>query len=648
MKASARIPQPSPDFAAWCEVADALPTMIFTAHPNGRVEFVNRRWVESTGYDADAALGEAWMSIIHPDDLQKAKSAWRRSIECCDELAIELRIRRSNGSFFWVMARAAPYRDDRGDIIRWCGTAIDIDARKGTEEALSARERSLRDSERRFRVLAEAIPVMCWTADATGWIDWYNRRWYDFTGQAPDEAAGWGWQAAHHPDDFLEVMKAWPRSIATGEPFEMEFRLRRWDGAFHWFLTRAEPLRDESGAIVRWYGSNIDINSQKQALERTLQVARTFQHVFLPKELPQKPNLRLDAVYLPAEADALVGGDWFDAFELPDGRICFSIGDVAGHGLEASIIVGKLRQVILTLAFSMVDPAAILKELDRILTFQEPGTMATALAGFVDPSLRTITYASAGHPPPLIAVKGGGPAKELPLGGLPLGADLGFTPVSHRIDVEPESVIALYTDGMVEFSRDLQAAENRLRTAVAMLVGDTSIARPAIAVKDIVFDEAPTKDDAALLILQFSPASKSVDRSIDDYKTWRFHSSDAHTASTSRQAISAYLREMAANEDQIFAAEVIIGEMIANTVEHAPGLVEVRIDWTGEKPVVAVRDKGPGLRAEPNALPNLMAESGRGLFLIRAFAESTYVQTAKGRGTEISVVLPTARKLSEP
>jgi len=189
-----------------------------------------------------------------------------------------------------------------------------------------------------------------------------------------------------------------------------------------------------------------------------------------------------------------------------------------------------------------------------------------------------------------------------------------------------------------------------LVAAVSLVVGNTSIVRPALAVKDIVFGGRPTLDDAALMLLQFARVdlgTATPDPS-ELARPWRFHSSDAHTASTSRQAISAYLRAMAANEDQIFAAAVINVAMIAHTVEHAPGLVEVRIDWTGEKPVVAVRDKGPGLRAEPNALPNLMAESGRGLFLIRAFAESTYVQTAKGRGTEISVVLPTARKLSEP
>ena len=87
-----------------------------------------------------------------------------------------------------------------------------------------------RKSERQFQGLAEGLPVICWTADATGSFDWYNHRWYEFTGQTPEEAVGWGWQAMHHPDDFLDVMRKWPHSIATGEPFEMEFRLRRRDG----------------------------------------------------------------------------------------------------------------------------------------------------------------------------------------------------------------------------------------------------------------------------------------------------------------------------------------------------------------------------------------------------------------------------------
>ena len=254
-----------------------------------------------------------------------------------------------------------------------------------------------------LETLAESVPVIVLRTDPSGWLNWYNHRWYEFTGQTREEAAGWGWQTAHHPVDFQRVIQEWPKALATGQPIEIEFRLRRHDGEYHWHLARVEPIRDDKGTILSWYGTVVDIQAQKTALERTKRVAETLQEAFLPSQLPRREKLRIDANYVSAEEDALVGGDWYDAFELPDGRLCFSIGDVAGHGLSASLVVGKLRQAIFTLALDIDDPAAILRKVDHILRIIEPGTFATAIVGFVDAEESTMRYASAGHPPPIVA-----------------------------------------------------------------------------------------------------------------------------------------------------------------------------------------------------------------------------------------------------
>jgi len=636
-------------FEAWRAAADTMPGMIFTARADGTVEFVNRRWIEFTGLAEEAVLDLAWRTIVHPDDLAPSVAILMRALQTRSEMMLEARVRRSDGEYVWMHVSAAPMLDVNGKIIRWYGTAIDIDALKRADQALREREALLIDSERRFRVLAEAIPVICWTADAEGWIDWYNRRWYEYTGQTPDEASGWGWQAAHHPDDFLEVMRRWPHSISTGEPFEMEYRLRRHDGLFHWFLTRAEPLRDASGTIVRWYGSNIDIDAQKKALERTKRIAETLQDVFLPKELPKPPGMRLDAVYLPAERDALVGGDWFDAFELPDGRLGFSIGDVAGHGLSASVVVGRLRQAIFTLAQRMNDPAKILEETDRILRRQDPETLVTALVGFVDQKRVSLTYASAGHPPPMIAYARSRPATPLPTGALPLGIGDALGVVNHVAPVRPDAVVALYTDGFVEFSHDVLGTEQRLAEAVALVVGNTSIQRPAMAVKELIFRGRPTLDDAALMLMQFSQVDHDANSSDSAglKRMWRFHSSDAYTAHASRHEIMAYLRRLAVDPEQVFTGELILGEILANTVEHAPGLVEVDVDWMGEKPIITIRDTGPGMRTMPATLPeDLLSEGGRGIYLITELSEGATIRPTPGYGTEVRAVLPISRKLA--
>ena len=626
-------------FADWRRVADALPAMHFTAAPDGSLEFLNRCLREFTGYAPGAALGDAWKALVHPHDLEGVLAAWHRAASTAEDVAIEARIRKADGSFAWLSANASAMRDPNGSIVRWHGTSTTCDAPKRANALLAG-------PEERSRAFAEALPLICWTADASGWKDWYNRRWYEFTGLTPEQSVGWGWQSAFHPDDIVDVMQSWPHSIATGEPFEMEARLRRHDGRFHWFLSRAEPLRDAAGKVTHWYGSNIDINAQKTALDRTKRISETLQDVFLPKALPQRANLRLDATYIAAERDALIGGDWYDAFDLPDGRLVVSIGDVTGHGLEASVIVGRLRQSISVLAFQSDDPASILVETDRILRYQDPGVIVTALVGIVDVEAMTLTYASAGHPPPLLAVRSDEPARLLPTGGPPLGIGLGSGFVAHQVRLEQDAVLALYTDGITEFAHDVAGGERALGAALALIVGNTNIPRPALTVKDIVLGGVPTRDDVALLLLQFSAVRTPGLRfqPVVLEKTWRFHSSDAYAAHNTRRELMVYMRGLAADADQVFLGELVLGEILANTVEHAPGLVEVRIDWTGPKPIVLVRDTGPGLDNFVSRLPEPLAEGGRGLFLISALAEKLMVTRSPGYGTEVHAVLPIARK----
>ena len=621
--------------AAWLRTAQTLPITIWTAYPDGRIEFVNKRWEELTGLPGEAIVANGWGPMIHPDDAEQAVAVYQRALQSGEPLCVDLRIRKASGAYTWVRSQADPMRDADGAIVRWFGVILDVD--------------EVHRSTERFRRLAEAVPAIVWTADPRGWIEWYNRHWYEFTGQSPQEAIGWGWQSAQHPDDFLEVMRKWPKSIATGEPFEMEYRIRCHDGTFHWFLARVDPLRDEMGEVVRWYGTLVNIDLQRSALERTRRVAETLQDVFLPKVLPRLPNLKCDAVYLAAERDALVGGDWFDASLLPDGRIMFSIGDVAGHGLEASITVGRLRQAILTLAFRISDPGQILADLDTLLQFQEPGVVVTALVGFIDGDAKTITYASAGHPSPMIARKGDLTAVSLPLGDPPLGASFGGTFQTHRAAIQPDSILALYTDGMIEYSRDVIAAEAHLRAAVALFAGNTSVLRPAIAIKDLVLNEVTPSDDVALLVIQFTAIDSGADGELSGEleKTWRFHSSHAYSAHVARREVGAYFQRMGASAQEIFDAELVLGEILANTVEHAPGLVEVRVDWRKERPLVIVRDTGPGLRTASFALPrDNMSEDGRGLYLIRTLTENVTIRESPGYGTEIRVVLPFKRRLS--
>jgi len=128
-----------------------------------------------------------------------------------------------------------------------------------------ALEVALRESERQVRQLVENIADLAWSATADGRIDFYNRRWYEYTGTTFEQMEGWGWRSVHHPALLEQVVERWTRALATGEPFEMEFPLRRADGVFRWFLTRVRPLRDADGRITRWFGTNTDIDEARAA-----------------------------------------------------------------------------------------------------------------------------------------------------------------------------------------------------------------------------------------------------------------------------------------------------------------------------------------------------------------------------------------------
>ncbi|MEW5729891.1 MAG: ATP-binding protein [Pseudomonadota bacterium] len=136
-----------------------------------------------------------------------------------------------------------------------------------------ASDKALRDSEARFRTLADSIPQLAWMARPDGWIFWYNRRWHDFTGTALEEMRGWGWQKVLHPDHVDRVVARIQRCWDTGEPWEDTFPLRGRDGGWRWFLSRALPVRDDDGRIVMWFGTNTDVTERREA-EEELKTAR--------------------------------------------------------------------------------------------------------------------------------------------------------------------------------------------------------------------------------------------------------------------------------------------------------------------------------------------------------------------------------------
>lgn len=648
-----RAGDPSTNEAAFRVFADQLPIMLYQQAVDGAVSFTNRVWHDTLRLPRDPSSHqvEAWRRVIHPEDIDQTLKTVSDAIVDRRPWQLEYRLRPADADLAdsrWYIARGFPYFTETGEFRGWNCSSIDIHEARLREES----ERSLREAaargEREFRALADTIPALIWTTDARGFVNWYNHRWYEYTGRTDEESLGWGWQSVHHPEDFPHVMEMWPRSLASGEPFEMEFRLRRRDGIFHSFLARAVPLRNELGEIDRWYGSCVDVNDQKVALERSRLIAQTLQGAFIPGPVPHSPLFRVDAVYQAADTDTLIGGDWVDAIELPNGRYLFAIGDVTGHGFDASVVAARLRHAIIDFAIDRDSPASVLEKVNAVLRLEHPGVYASALVGFVDSDTLRFSYASAGHHGPLLAAGSDAVASALPVEGCLLGIDDDLGIVDQTTHVPPDAVLTLFTDGIIEFSRDLDNAEAQLKRAVAALVKNP-LTHPAAYLRDKVLQGAPTSDDIAILTIQFSRFALATDSTgaKDPAMRWRFHSSDASAAQNARHELMRFIRIHAANEEDSFAAELVLGELLANTVEHAPGLTEVSIDWTGDKPLLQVRDVGPGFQNPRPRLPrSTMDEDGRGLFLIQAMAHDLQIQPTPSGGTEVRVLLPLHRRQS--
>jgi PAS domain S-box-containing protein len=241
-------------------LVDSIPALIHTARPDGYLDYFNKPWLEYLGVPLDKVTGWNWTSFVHPEDVEGIVAKWRACLATGEVFEYETRVRSANGEYRWMFHRKVPLRDANGNIVKWYGSSLDIEERKQADE-------KLRRSERDLHSIIETIPTMVWSAAPDGSVDFFNPRWLDYTGLSPDQSRDWRWTAAIHPDDSSRLTDAWQSILVSGEPGETEARLRRFDGAYRWFLFRANPLRDESGKIVKWYGTNVDIEDRKRAEE---------------------------------------------------------------------------------------------------------------------------------------------------------------------------------------------------------------------------------------------------------------------------------------------------------------------------------------------------------------------------------------------
>jgi PAS domain S-box-containing protein len=419
-----------------------------------------------------------------------------------------------------------------------------------------------------------------------------------------------------------------PKSLLLIPLFTPDFDF----GALGVYLTKrnyGEPERE----LFEELGRRVSLALEHaHSLERERLLARTLQELTLPSSLPAIPGGQLSTAYETATtSDAPVGGDWYDAFELGDGRVVFSVGDVAGRGVNASAIMGKVRHAIDIIAMYERDPSRILDAVEYAVLQRYPDAVVTAFVAILDPVERRIWYANAGHFYPLVRLWNGS-VEPLVADGMPIGlrSYAGSSPSKTRSLVDA-ALLVFYTDGVTEATHDVEVGERRLREAVAtdacLYVRD-----PATLIAATCLPEGLHDDDAALLVVGFP-------RSIG----WSFDAEDARAAQHARGDFIARLQAEAHAQSDFAAAEIIFGELVGNVVRHAPGAIDVSLEWSEGRAVLHVIDRGPGFEYTLPQEVDLLSEGGRGLWLCHQFSSRVVIEFLRGYGSHVCAVLPVWR-----
>lgn len=255
-------------------LAENTPDIILRHDPEFRFVYANPQVVQTLGYTPEQLLGRHIRDLSLPEPIVRFMEE-QLSFVAQHKAPHSLEYPSLDGQF-WYYSRLVPELGPSGELVAILVITTDITFRKKAETAL-------RESESRFRTMANSIPQLAWMTDPDGNIYWYNQRWFDYTGTSLEEMQGWGWQKVHHPDLVEGVVRRLRKAFAEGTDWEDTFMLRNRNGQYRWFLSRAVPVRMEDGRIQGWFGTNTDITQERQTAE-ALKLAKdqlelTFQNV---------------------------------------------------------------------------------------------------------------------------------------------------------------------------------------------------------------------------------------------------------------------------------------------------------------------------------------------------------------------------------
>jgi len=397
---------------------------------------------------------------------------------------------------------------------------------------------------------------------------------------------------------------------------------RRLIGVLHVGTLTPREFADSDIELLQAVADRAALAIEHDRLFEQHRVAQMLQRSLLPTELPQPPGLSFAARYLPAAAKRLVGGDWYDVIEMPDGRVGVAIGDVVGHGVEAATLMGALRNALQAYALQGLSPAEIAPLLSRFAATGDRPQMATYLYGVVDVARTSFRFVNGSHPSPVL-VRPDGSAETIESILLPpLGTPVMARVEETRVRLEPGTTLVLYTDGLVERRGERLATrqEELKQVAAAASIEPDLLAESLI---DRMLGDEPPADDVAVLTLQrAATANETLNLTV---------AARPEELAAVRRLLRGWLADAGADHRAIDAVLLASGEACTNAIEHAYGPGERTFELEGERDgdhvVLVIRDHG---RWRPPRGQN----RGRGLGLMETFMDEVEV-TPSDSGTAV-------------
>jgi phosphoserine phosphatase RsbU/P len=494
-----------------------------TVSERGIILYANPRLAELVGVDRAALLGRDVTELVDSSAATTLVSLLATTAPGATHQE-ELELVHAEGSSVPVLASVTGL-DIEGVIVR-CLVLADLTDRRRGEEELAGAYAELSRSAHELEEAQRIGRIGSWFWNATTDEITCSTQVFRILGIDPASSGTMlrtALAASFHPEDAALATTARERALADRQPFLIEQRVVRADGDVRQTVTRGEVVADTDGAVAGMRGTTQDVTEQRRAatavlearaalMRQTMELAEehrvkeSLQRAVLPARLPAVAGVELAARYLPADMPSLVGGDWYDAFCLPDGSVAVATGDVVGHDLDAAATMGQIRNALRAYAFSADSPAEVLARLNRLITGLGDTGLATALFGRIDPAQRKFRWACGGHPPPLLIGAAG-----VSLLSCPAGVMLGAVPAARaryadaHAAVEPGDLLVLYTDGLIERrDRNLDEGFAALAGAAGDLHGEPAETVCA-ALMDRLLPGQEHEDDVCLLVLRVLP-----------------------------------------------------------------------------------------------------------------------------------------------